>query len=324
MGNISKEFLEKQRRERIGTTNYNKNGELMKVIDYIDSHHVIVEFQDELKKQTTVYWKSFIEGIVRNPSVYNRLGLQKTNIQGSIMKIVKYGGRHDVVVEFQDEYKARIHSDYGNFEKGTIKNPYIPTVCGIGMVGTKYPTSKNGKLIKEYITWVEMLRRCYDAKHRESLPTYKDATCCKEWLLYENFYEWLHSQENFEKWSLSNRSAIDKDILIKGNKHYSPNTCCLVTNNVNSLFVKRNSKRGNLPIGVIFYKPLNKYRAQCDDNTGKNIHLKYCNTIEDAFKVYKDYKENLIKQVAQEEYNKGTITKRCYDAMINYKVEITD
>lgn len=35
-------------------------------------------------------------------------------------------------------------------------------------------------------------------------------------------------------------------------------------------------------------------------------------------------KEDIIKRVAQIEYNKGNITKSCYDAMLNYEVEITD
>lgn len=319
MGNISKDFLEKQRKERIGTINRNKNGELMKVIDYIDSHHVVVEFQDDFKKQTTVYWKSFIDGGVRNPKVYDRLGLQKKNFQDSLMKIIKYNGRHDIVVEFQDKYKAHVHSGYGNFEKGTIKNPYIPTVCGVGMVGNKYTTTCNGKLTKEYRTWATMLKRCYDEDFKNASPTYSNVTCCEEWLLFENFYEWLHSQENFEKWSLEGRSAIDKDILDKGNKIYSPDTCCLVPQKINGLFIKRDAKRGTLPIGVVFYKPLNKYKAECN-----NTHIKYCDSIEEAFQEYKEYKENLIKQTAQEEYDKGNISKKCYEAMINYQVEITD
>ena len=47
-------------------------------------------------------------------------------------------------------------------------------------------------------------------------------------------------------------------------------------------------------------------------------------TIEEAFNVYKNAKEDIIKQVAQKEFNDGNITKRCYQAMMNYEVEITD
>lgn len=35
-------------------------------------------------------------------------------------------------------------------------------------------------------------------------------------------------------------------------------------------------------------------------------------------------KEKYIKDVAQEYYDKGDITKRVYDALMKYEVEITD
>jgi hypothetical protein len=53
-------------------------------------------------------------------------------------------------------------------------------------------------------------------------------------------------------------------------------------------------------------------------------HIGYYNTSEEAFQAYKKAKEDYIKQVAQEEYNDGNITKPCYEAMMKYKVEITD
>ena len=54
------------------------------------------------------------------------------------------------------------------------------------------------------------------------------------------------------------------------------------------------------------------------------VHLGVRNSPEEAFLLYKKEKENYIKQIANEQYNIGNITKRCYDAMINYEVEITD
>lgn len=324
MGKINKDFLDQQKNERIGAENYNSKKELMKVVDYIDSHNVIIEFQDEWKRKKSVYWKNFIEGKVRNPHDYERLGEEKINYQGCLMKIIKYNNNHDIIVKFKDKYRACVHSCWERFKNGRIKNPYFPEVYGVGMIGVKYSSSVNGNMSKEYITWVTMIRRCYDLEYKRCCPTYKECSVCEEWLLYENFYEWLHSQENFEKWYNGEKWAIDKDILIKGNKIYSPNTCCLVPHNINSLFAKRNAKRGNLPIGVVYYKPLNKYKAQYDNNVGKNIHIKYCKTPEEAFQAYKIYKENLIKQIAQDEYDKGNIIKKCYDAMMSYQVEITD
>lgn len=239
------------------------------------------------------------------------------------MKIIEYSNYMDIVIEFQDKYKARIKTQYSHFLSGEIKNPYYKSVFGIGMIGNKYPKSIDGKITKEYNTWNGMLRRCFDAKCKNNHPTYQNAICCDEWLLYENFYEWLHKQENFEKWISLDKGGIDKDIIVKGNKVYSPNTCCLVPISVNNLFIKSDASRNKLPIGVS--KRENVFLSRCNNPiTNQRDYLGTYKTSEEAFLVYKQHKENLIKQVAEIEYNKGNIIKQCYDAMMNYKVEITD
>lgn len=250
-----------------------------------------------------------------------RFGEEKLNNQGCLMKIARYNDANDIVVEFQDEYKAMVHASYGNFLTGDIKNPYYPSVYGVGIIGDKYPSRVNKKSIKEYAIWHNMLQRCYDNDIIQKRPTYKDVVCCKEWLLYENFYEWLHSQENFEQWLNGGRWCLDKDILVKGNKIYSPETCCLVPIGVNSLFTKRDLHRGDLPIGI--QRVLKKYRASFNTING-HTNFPVRSTINEAFEDYKEHKEETIKQVAQEEYIKGNITKRCYEAMMNYEVEIID
>lgn len=248
------------------------------------------------------------------------------NFQGCLMKIVEYNNANDIFVEFQDEYKAIVHSAYREFEKGRIKNPYFPEVYGKGMVGNKYKTRKYNSELKEYKIWHSMLQRCYDEKTKERHQYYNDVTCCDEWLLYENFYEWLHKQPNFDKWIDGDRWAIDKDILIKGNIIYSPETCCLVPANVNSLFTKHDKLRGDLPIGVYYVKKNNTYKAQCNNPFKKNKRVglgEYSSPII-AFEKYKNFKEQIIKIVAEDEFLKGNITQSCYNAMMNYKVEITD
>lgn len=252
-----------------------------------------------------------------------RLREQKLNKQGCLMEIVEYIDSDSIIVEFQDEYNAKVHTKYQMFSIGKVKNPYFPEVFGAGMVGNKYPASINGKSNKEYNTWQSMLRRCFDEKYKNKHTEYKDVTCCEEWLLFENFYEWLHSQENFDKWYGHQKWALDKDILIKGNKVYSPETCCLVPQNVNKLFIKCDAVRGDFPIGV--RKSGNKYRVQCKNPFKNKIEsLGTYFTIENAFLSYKQYKENIIKQVAEVEYKAGNITRQCYEAMMSYEVEITD
>ncbi len=266
--------------------------------------------------------KSLIE-----KQMIDRLGEERQNSQYCSMKIIKYNSYNDVVVQFQDKYRAIVHTTYKHFSKGAVKNPYAPSVYEVGMIGNKYITSIDRKHIREYLCWSGVLERCYSDLYKNKHHTYNDVICCDEWLLYENFYEWLHSQENFDKWLNGDRWAIDKDILFKRNKMYSPETCCLVPQNVNGIFVKCNTERRVLPIGVSYHKATQKYRAEISKyNNGKYVseHIGLYNTIEEAFQAYKKVKEFYIKQVAREEYVKGNITKICYDAMMNYEVEIDD
>lgn len=239
------------------------------------------------------------------------------------MKIIEYNDCNNIIVEFQDKYKTKTHAQYCNFVSGSIKNPYYPSIYGVGVVGNKYPRTINCKNIKEYDTWIHMLQRCFDDKLKKKQPAYNDVTCCEKWLNYENFYEWIHSQENFDKWVTNDRWALDKDILIKGSKTYSPETCCLVPQNVNCLFLNRKALRGDLPIGV--RQNGKKFEANyANALTGGRETLGKYTTPEEAFLVYKSHKEKLIKQIAEIEYKVGNIAKRCYDAMMNYKVEIND
>lgn len=97
----------------------------------------------------------------------------------------------------------------------------------------------------------------------------------------------------------------------------------MIPQNVNCLFLKRESERGKYPIGVQYTE--SGYLAKCRNPfLDKGVELGYYSTPASAFEVYKKYKENIIKQVAEVEYSNGNITKECYNAMMNYEVEITD
>lgn len=255
----------------------------------------------------------------------NRLYEEKLNNQGSLMKIVEYNSSHNIIVEFQDEYRTKIKTTYYEFETGKITNPYFPYVLSVGIIGNKYKSVVDGKQTKEYVTWLNMMKRCFDASYKEKNPTYQNVACCKEWLLYENFYEWLHSQSNFDKWYHGNRWALDKDISSKSDKTYSPENCFLIPNNINQMFVKSNKKKSCLPTGVTKFK--DKFDAYCKNPLIKNGYNKYLGRFSNpinAFFAYKTYKEGVIKEIAKIEFDKGNITEECYKAMMNYKVEITD
>jgi len=54
----------------------------------------------------------------------NRIGEEKNNYQGCLMRIIQYDNSNSIIVEFQDKCKYKKKSSYNNFIKGEIKNPY--------------------------------------------------------------------------------------------------------------------------------------------------------------------------------------------------------
>lgn len=246
----------------------------------------------------------------------DRLGEVGLNNQGLEMAITEYKNSKNITVEFLDGTKV-LNREYADFKKGTIKNPNFPSFYGIGYVGGKVENKS------AYSAWVDMLKRSYDKTLKEKYQTYEECYVCKEW----------HNFQNFQKWYIENLWSkecyfLDKDILKKGNKEYSPSTCVLVDNRINLLFTKTNSKRGDFPIGVYYKKNLGKFVAQCSiitDKGKRQQHLGVFPTPHQAFLKYKGFKEDYIKQVAESYKLKHlNFPQELYLAMYQYIVEISD
>lgn len=191
----------------------------------------------------------------------------------------------------------------------TLKNNLKPSVYGIGFIGEgDYRPSINRKKTKAYSKWNNILHRSYDVKYKENNPTYKDVIVCKYWHNFQNFAKWFENnyKEGFE---------LDKDILIKGNKIYSPETCCFVPREINSLF-KTYSKKSELPIGVTYDKFNNKYKVSFRIDK-KMTTMGRFDTISKAHEIFKITKEKYIREIAEKW--KGIITEQVYEILINYK-----
>lgn len=163
------------------------------------------------------------------------------------------------------------------------------------------------------------MRRCYNEKEKLKWKSYLEAEVCEEWHDYRNFAKWYN--DNY--YQIDNMQMhIDKDILVKGNKIYSPETCVFVPYNINSLFTKGNTMRGDCPIGVNYHKRDKVFYARVRNNKGQRMELGGFSNPTDAFNAYKMAKEQIIKDVANE--YKDKIPQRLYEAMIKYEVDITD
>mgnify|MGYP002672898694 CR=1 FL=1 len=258
-------------------------------------------------------------------SKVDRIGEKGINNFGSEVIIVEYRNRIDIDVYFPEYNWTFKKAKYGNFKRGTITCPYEKRVYGEGYIGEgDYTAWKNGKITKCYNTWHHMLRRCYDEKYHERQPTYIGCKVSERFLNFQNFGDW--DNDNYYKVE-GEIMCLDKDILVKHNKIYSPETCIYVPQTINNLFTKRQNGRGDEPIGVTYNKRDDEYRAQCNlfnikSGKSKRKYLGSYDNPEEAFKTYKQFKEKYIKQVA--DYYKDKIPQRLYQALYNYEVEIDD
>lgn len=195
-------------------------------------------------------------------------------------------------------------------------------IHGIGTNEKIYPACIDGKHTDEYASWLSMLCRCTE-KLWSRCYTYHGVTCSDNFKSYTYFYEWYHRQIGASnKDARGKKWCLDKDILVKGNKVYSEDTCVFIPHRVNSLLTKSDSSRGGLPIGVHFETRDNRYKAQCRCISGKQKNLGLFKTSKEAFVAYKLCKEDVIKKVA-EEY-KYQLDYRVYESLMKYEVSEND
>ena len=232
-------------------------------------------------------------------------------------KILKYNDNKNVEIQFL-KTGFETSAQLGHIRNGEVKDPRSPSVFGVGISGTKYPIRVNGRNTKEYDLWYSMLRRCCSNDFKKKRPTYEGCEVSDNFKSYEYFYEWCNKQIGFNNkdWHL------DKDLLVKGNKVYSENTCVFIPAEINSLLTKRENMRGEHLIGVSWNKRNKTFVAVVSKNKGKPKHLGLFKTEIEAFNSYKTAKETFIKEQANNW--KSQIDIRAYNALMNYKVEITD
>lgn len=162
-----------------------------------------------------------------------RLGQVFINKYGTPYKIIEYNNTTSVVVEFMDEYKHRVHTNYYWAEQGAVKNPFDRTVYGVGFHGIV----PSGNHDREYSVWNGMLRRCYATNG----DAYKEkAEVWERWHCFAHFLEDMPKIEEYNLWknNPNQRIALDKDVKGQGQRLYSLETCCFVT-------VQENSKERN-------------------------------------------------------------------------------
>lgn len=162
----------------------------------------------------------------------------------------------------------------------------------------------------KYNVWQGIFLRCGNRK----VKSYADCTVCNEWRDYNSFEKWCNNPEN----GYQEGYQIDKDILVKGNREYSPDKCCFVPREINMLLVMGDSRPRNLPRGVTKGRG-GKFISKISI-CGESYYLGSFDTVDEASQAYKNFKELYIKAVAEKYFQEGKITKKVYDALMKYEI----
>lgn len=234
------------------------------------------------------------------------------------------------------KFSCSIHGEFTSIPKGVFEKRNSCKGCKLKKMSSK-SSFKKGNLVwgvgvrdldinlfsdinrykKIYNSWSNMIERCYSNSGK--FPAYEGCAVSENWLHCSKFFSDIVEMDNYEM--LHKGWHLDKDVILKGNKVYSKDTCCIVPNEINSMFNRAAKHRGDLPIGVCFDRSKCKFLATMQVD-GKSIFLGYFSNIEDAFIKYKVSKESVIRDKANK--LRPLIGERVYNAMLQYKVEITD
>ena len=230
------------------------------------------------------------------------------NKEGCKAVVTKYEKSYRVSLRFCDKHSHELSTSLDAINRGSFKNPYHPSVFNVGFFGVGcHKGTHKGKQSRVYKAWINMLRRCYDARTQEKDESYVGCSVDAVWHNFQNFADWYESHESYGL-----GYELDKDLLIEGNKIYSPKTCCLVPNDINSLFSGNFSRSSGSNCGVTVSRS-GKYRARVR-RYGKQTELGLYSTIDEAVEVYKKAKNDYILEVVGK--YKGRISNDVFQAII--------
>lgn len=176
--------------------------------------------------------------------------IHKTKHCGNL-RIVKYNHALSVLVEFIDTGYERVAQSC-HIRAGSVKDPFVRFRCGAGFMGDgPHKSGVKGKYTAAYIAWSGMIYRCYNDEFKRKHKTYKDCYCVDDWHNFQIFADWFESEVR-KLDEVPKVIHVDKDIRVKGNKLYSPDTCMLVSASENTSHNSTDSFRFISPDGEIF------------------------------------------------------------------------
>lgn len=225
--------------------------------------------------------------------------------------VIKIEGKGKITVVFKENINHEIVTDYRTLKAGHILNPYFARYYGVGYLGVgKHRMHKDGQPTPSYSAWRFLMMRLFCEKRLLSNPTYRDCTVCKSWCNFQVFSDYFYSHE-----SCGLGYELDKDLLVSGNRHYSPETCVMIPQEINKAL--KTVQVNSVVAGVRKRKDSKGYQVRVTEH-GKRRHVGEFYTEEEASAAYVKAKEDYIHSLAEKWH--GKIEERAYQALMNWTV----
>lgn len=218
-------------------------------------------------------------------------------------QVIDYSKEDKFKIQFLDTNTVLNNISSNHMNNDEVKDPYKINVYGVGCVGINNNKLDSNIRRKLYITWRNMLSRCYDINHI-AYKNYggKGVHVNNRWLCFEYFIDdviklknWKQKLKNWKKYQL------DKDYVGNGFK-YSKDTCVWLDS-------KKNNELNKETLYTFFNRKTNElYSTKSIRSFGKKINApdsfdKYgYKLVNGELEVYRDW--TLIEKTDLK--NKGT------------------
>lgn len=321
-------------KDRVGQKVFSKKyNQFIELIDWKNSLNVTVKLDDgregiesyqafkfgyfPVKPATDDFWKQRI-----GETNYTKTVGRKTQLMTIVDYIKEPGKTTKIKILFDDN--TEVIDTYRNFKNGLVRNKNVESVYNSGK--TNFIINRRDDRAA-YKCWAGMLRQCKNSDLYD-LNTLENAYCCEEWLDFKNFKEWY--DKNYYKID-GLKVAISKVIFNKNNTLYSPENCCFLPRKLMTIVTtgkegRKINKTNDLPVGVGYNEYHEGTKRWISKTSPYEMRFKdirvACKTVEEAFNLYKELKEEHVKNLALQ--YKNYLTEKVFNALMNYTVEITD
>jgi len=208
------------------------------------------------------------------------IGEEYETKEGYIAKVIDGSDTYKLCTIQIEDWVKEVRFD--QVKNGQVKYPYHKSVFGVGFIGEGQAVgSIKGKLTKPYQIWSGMIQRCYDKNtlKMSSKSCYVGVKVVDEWHNFQVFAEWfeLNYVGGYE---------IDKDLLSKEVKVYSPDTCLFIPKTLNKFLANTFSSNTSGHTGVCYEKSSGKWSVSISNGEGKRLKIGRYKDIEEAAEAY--------------------------------------